>query len=388
MATMKAVQISKANGPFEVVERDIPEPGPGEVRIKVEACGICHSDAFVKSGAFPGIVLPRIPGHEIAGRVDAVGRQRRLVEEGRSRRRRLARRSLLRVQRVPQGALHQLREGADHRHQLRRRLRRVRGRSARRRGAHSGQARRGRRGPAALRGRHHLQRAPQQRRAPGRHRRGAGHRRARPPRDPVRGAHGLPHGRRLARLGQGGARATARRPRVRRHEEGEGGGGPAEARRRRSRARHRAVRRRDREHGRRAQAARQAPHRRGAVRAAPGLGVLAAQRQDRRGLAERQRIDSEETMAFSALTDVRPRIEKFKLDQAEEAFAQGHGKQGPLPRGAHAQPERGAHGLDRAGDAARRSAVSWALEQSAIDGIRCVSPGEEPSRSAAMTSPM
>ena len=73
MAKMKAVQISKANGPFEVVERDIPEPGDGELRIKVEACGICHSDAFVKAGAFPGLVLPRIPGHEIAGRVDAVG---------------------------------------------------------------------------------------------------------------------------------------------------------------------------------------------------------------------------------------------------------------------------------------------------------------------------
>lgn len=73
MAKMKAVQISKANGPFEVVERDIQEPGDGELRIKVEACGICHSDAFVKAGAFPGLVLPRIPGHEIAGRVDAVG---------------------------------------------------------------------------------------------------------------------------------------------------------------------------------------------------------------------------------------------------------------------------------------------------------------------------
>ena len=73
MATMKAVQVTKANGPFEVVERDIPEPGPGQVRIKVEACGVCHSDLFVKSGAYPGIVLPRIPGHEIAGHVDAVG---------------------------------------------------------------------------------------------------------------------------------------------------------------------------------------------------------------------------------------------------------------------------------------------------------------------------
>ncbi len=73
MAKMKAMQVSKAGGPFELVLRDIPEPGRGEVRVKVEACGICHSDAFVKHGAFPGLVLPRIPGHEIAGRVDAVG---------------------------------------------------------------------------------------------------------------------------------------------------------------------------------------------------------------------------------------------------------------------------------------------------------------------------
>ncbi len=73
MAKMKAVQVAKANGPFELVERDVPEPGPGQIRIKVEACGICHSDAFVKSGGFPGMVLPRVPGHEVAGRVDAVG---------------------------------------------------------------------------------------------------------------------------------------------------------------------------------------------------------------------------------------------------------------------------------------------------------------------------
>lgn len=73
MAKMKAVQVSKANGPFELVERDIPEPGPGQIRIKVEACGICHSDAFVKSGGFPGLQFPRVPGHELAGRVDAVG---------------------------------------------------------------------------------------------------------------------------------------------------------------------------------------------------------------------------------------------------------------------------------------------------------------------------
>jgi len=70
---MKAVQVSKAGGNFEVVERPIPEPGRGQVRIKVEACGICHSDALVKEGHWPGIQYPRVPGHEIAGRIDAIG---------------------------------------------------------------------------------------------------------------------------------------------------------------------------------------------------------------------------------------------------------------------------------------------------------------------------
>jgi D-arabinose 1-dehydrogenase-like Zn-dependent alcohol dehydrogenase len=70
---MKAVQISKPGGNFEVVERPTPEPGRGQVRIKVEACGICHSDALVKEGYWPGIQYPRVPGHEIAGRVDAIG---------------------------------------------------------------------------------------------------------------------------------------------------------------------------------------------------------------------------------------------------------------------------------------------------------------------------
>ncbi len=73
MPRMKAVQISKPGGDFELVERDIPEAGPGQVRIKVEACGICHSDLLVKEGAWPGIEYPRVPGHEVAGRIDAVG---------------------------------------------------------------------------------------------------------------------------------------------------------------------------------------------------------------------------------------------------------------------------------------------------------------------------
>jgi D-arabinose 1-dehydrogenase-like Zn-dependent alcohol dehydrogenase len=70
---MKVAQISKPGGNWEIVEREIPEPKAGEVRIKVEACGICHSDLFVKEGLWPGISYPRVPGHEIAGRIDAVG---------------------------------------------------------------------------------------------------------------------------------------------------------------------------------------------------------------------------------------------------------------------------------------------------------------------------
>src|SRR5438309_2146604 len=73
MTKMKAAQIGKPGGNWELVERDIPEPGAGQVRVKVEACGICHSDLFVKDGFWPGLQYPRVPGHEIAGRIDALG---------------------------------------------------------------------------------------------------------------------------------------------------------------------------------------------------------------------------------------------------------------------------------------------------------------------------
>ena len=73
MSRMRAVQVSSANGPFELVTREIPAPGPRQVRIKVQACGICHSDSFTKMGAFPGIQFPRVPGHEVVGLLDAVG---------------------------------------------------------------------------------------------------------------------------------------------------------------------------------------------------------------------------------------------------------------------------------------------------------------------------
>jgi D-arabinose 1-dehydrogenase-like Zn-dependent alcohol dehydrogenase len=70
---MRVVQVPRAGGPFELVERDIPEPQDRWVRIKVEACGICHSDSLVKEGLWPGIQYPRVPGHEVIGIVDAVG---------------------------------------------------------------------------------------------------------------------------------------------------------------------------------------------------------------------------------------------------------------------------------------------------------------------------
>src|SRR5947208_6968037 len=70
---MRVVQVTKPSGDLELIERPIPEPGRGQVRIKVEACGICHSDALVKEGYWPGLQYPRVPGHEIAGRIDSVG---------------------------------------------------------------------------------------------------------------------------------------------------------------------------------------------------------------------------------------------------------------------------------------------------------------------------
>ncbi len=73
MAKMRAVQVVKAGGPFEIVEREIPEPESGMVRIKVHACGICHSDEVTKQGLLPGIQYPRVPGHEVVGVIDAVG---------------------------------------------------------------------------------------------------------------------------------------------------------------------------------------------------------------------------------------------------------------------------------------------------------------------------
>ena len=73
MAKMRAVQVPRAGGPFEIVERDIPEAQSGMVRVKVQACGICHSDEVTKHGLLPGIEYPRVPGHEVVGVIDEVG---------------------------------------------------------------------------------------------------------------------------------------------------------------------------------------------------------------------------------------------------------------------------------------------------------------------------
>lgn len=73
VATMKAAQVPGPGAEFEIVERRILDPGPGQVRIKVQACGVCHSDAFTKDGSWPGIQYPRIPGHEVVGIIDETG---------------------------------------------------------------------------------------------------------------------------------------------------------------------------------------------------------------------------------------------------------------------------------------------------------------------------
>jgi len=73
MSKMRAVQVTRAKGPMELVEREIPQPPSGSVRIQVQACGVCHSDSITKESLFPGIQYPRVPGHEVAGVIDAIG---------------------------------------------------------------------------------------------------------------------------------------------------------------------------------------------------------------------------------------------------------------------------------------------------------------------------
>ncbi|HEV7585698.1 MAG TPA: alcohol dehydrogenase catalytic domain-containing protein [Solirubrobacteraceae bacterium] len=82
MASMRVMQVSEPGGPLELVEREVPAPGPGEALVRVQACGICHSDSYVKEGGFPGVTYPAVPGHEIAGTVAALGEGARGWEVG------------------------------------------------------------------------------------------------------------------------------------------------------------------------------------------------------------------------------------------------------------------------------------------------------------------
>ncbi|MDQ6745056.1 MAG: alcohol dehydrogenase [Actinomycetota bacterium] len=80
--SMRVVEVKEAGGPLELARREVPEPGHGEVRVKVQACGICHSDSMAKEGHFPGMQYPRVPGHEVAGIIDALGERARGWEVG------------------------------------------------------------------------------------------------------------------------------------------------------------------------------------------------------------------------------------------------------------------------------------------------------------------
>ena len=155
---MKAVQISKPGGNFEVVERPIPQPGRGQVRIKVEACGICHSDALVKEGVWPGIQYPRVPGHEIAGRIHAVGPDVTLWTPGQRVGVGWHGGHCFHMRALPQRRLHQLHVRKDHRDTLRRRLRRIHDCTSRRGRADARRSAGGRGCSAALRWSHRLQR--------------------------------------------------------------------------------------------------------------------------------------------------------------------------------------------------------------------------------------
>ena len=115
---MKVVQVAKPNAPLELVERATPEPAAGQVRIKVQACGVCHSDMFTVTGGFPGIQFPRVPGHEIVGLIDARRAWRTGLEKRCPGRRGLAWRSLRSLQLVSARGFHPLCHRADSRHFL------------------------------------------------------------------------------------------------------------------------------------------------------------------------------------------------------------------------------------------------------------------------------
>ena len=179
MAKMRAMVVHKAGGPLVAEERDIPVPGREEMRIRVQACGVCHSDSLTVEGLMPGIEYPRVPGHEVIG-VDRRDRRGRPgLERRRARRRRLVRRLVRLLRPLPARQRLRLRECTSrHRRDPRRRLRHPCDRPCLRGRACAGRSRRNRIGPAALRRHHDLQRSSPQRRRTRRSRRGPRRRRA------------------------------------------------------------------------------------------------------------------------------------------------------------------------------------------------------------------
>ncbi len=115
---MRVVQVPRAKGAFEIVERDIPEPAADTVRIKVQACGVCHSDSVTKDGLFPGIQYPRVPGHEVAGIIDAVGAGVVEWKVGQKSGRRLEWRLLRALRALPARGVFCVREWADDGHHV------------------------------------------------------------------------------------------------------------------------------------------------------------------------------------------------------------------------------------------------------------------------------
>jgi D-arabinose 1-dehydrogenase-like Zn-dependent alcohol dehydrogenase len=115
---MKVAVVPKPGADFEIVDREIPVPDAGQVRIKVEACGVCHSDVLTKEGLWPGIQYPRAPGHEVAGVIDDVGAWGFRMEERSAGGRGVAWRAGQHVSFVPARRFSQLPESEDSRHQL------------------------------------------------------------------------------------------------------------------------------------------------------------------------------------------------------------------------------------------------------------------------------
>ena len=127
MPLMKAIQVCAPGGDFKLVQKEIPEPKEHEVLLKVQACGVCHGDAIVKQGYFPGLQYPRTPGHEVVGTIAKLGSESHFWKVGQRVGCRLAWRTLSAMQVMPERGILGLRKPLGDGHLNRRRIRRVHG---------------------------------------------------------------------------------------------------------------------------------------------------------------------------------------------------------------------------------------------------------------------